>query len=241
MSDILVLNKHSLIDTLVATSLIGRLVDDGHRVHCMTDGNSVELFKYCGCRTTGFFQPSCSYDRAINLSPSLLCTEIVEKVRAKDKDGFGQKNGVLHFFNEGADLLYRARVVGIPTDANLFQLVFGAAQTTWQGEGYRVGYFPKHKTKRNAVGIAMRDRRLEVFVRERLKLDRERFWYIPFKHNPLKQIDEVNRCRDIITDDEGVVHAALALRKHAEFIVRKPTVYKLEMFGSGNIHVIDPH
>ncbi len=66
-----------------------------------------------------------------------------------------------------------------------------------------------------------------------------RLWDIPFKSNIIKQLDEINRCSHIITDDETCVHAALSLRKHVEYVVSKKPRYTTEMFGCVNIHIFD--
>lgn len=235
MSDALLLVR-STVDALIATSLVRRLNKEGYRVHCMSDTNIVELFRFSDCRSDTLGQPRCGYDVAINLSPSISAADIMDKVKAKDKLGFGRNRENILFYNDGADLLYRARVIGIPTDANLFQLIFGVAKLAWQGEGYEVGYFPRNKTKK-CPGVAIRDTRIRKYVNENLKA--KRIWQVPFKQNVLKQLDEINRCNSIVTDDETVMHASLALRKEVEFLLRRNPTYRQEMFKSGNYHVIE--
>ena len=222
-------------DALVATPLIKRLSKD-FAVHCMSDGKLVEFFKFCAKTSQPLNIVRKPYDLVINLSPSLLCSDIIEQADSKEKLGFGRIGENLRFFNEGADQLYRAKIIGIPTDANYFQLLFGAANLAWQGEGYEISYFPRNRTKK-LTGIAVRDGRIKKHIAENLKVNK--MWQIPFKHNLLKQLDEVNRCQNVITDDETVMHSSLALRKKVEFISRKRVPYHIEMFKSGNFHNID--
>jgi hypothetical protein len=118
-------------------------------------------------------------------------------------------------------------------------LVFGLAQKTWQGEGYWLQYFPRNKTRKSLAGVAIRDDRMRRYLYGNLKVDRTRLWQIPFKHNPLKQIDEANRCKSIITDDFTIFNMGLALRKNVEYLIKKLPAYKLELFGSGNIHLFN--
>jgi hypothetical protein len=222
-------------DALVATPLIRRL-SKSFVVHCMSDDNLVDFFRFCAKSSERLSIINKPYDLVINLSPSLICSDVIEQACAKEKLGFGRSGENLRFFNEGADQLYRAKIIGIPSDANYFQLLFGAANLVWQGEGYEIPYFPRNRTKK-LTGIAIRDHRIKKHISENLKVNK--MWQVPFKHNLLKQLDEVNRCQNIITDDETVMHCALSLRKKVEFISRKRIPYRIEMFKSGNSHIID--
>jgi hypothetical protein len=217
MKDVLIIYDKEPSEAFVITSLIRRLISDGFRVHCLADAMSANLMSFCDNCSIGLIEDGTTdvYDTAINFSLSDLATGLMRDINASKKYGYGKAANGISFFNEGADRHYRATHIGIPTDANLFQLVFGLA------------------------GVAMKDDRIRNYIYSNLKLDKTRLWKIPFKHNILKQIDETNRCKSIITDDFVIFNIALSLRKNVEYIIRKPPAFKLELFGSGNIHLLN--
>jgi hypothetical protein len=239
MKDVLVVFDQDAADVLVATSLLKRLIWDGCRIHILADQNAASVLRFCDeCFVEDIAKGTrVKYDTAINFSTSERATKVVDSVGAKDKFGYNRKDGELGFFNEGADHHYRARHIGVPTDANLFQLTFGLAGETWQGEGYWLPYFPRNRTRKSLAGVAIRDERVRRYIYANLELDRTRLWQIPFKQNILKQIDETNRCKNVITDDFAVFNIALALHKNVEYLIQRRPAFKLELFGSGNIHL----
>jgi hypothetical protein len=241
MKDVLIIYDKEPSEAFVITSLIRRLISDGFRVHCLADAMSANLMSFCDNCSIGLIEDGTTdvYDTAINFSLSDLATGLMRDINASKKYGYGKAANGISFFNEGADRHYRATHIGIPTDANLFQLVFGLAGRTWQGEGYCLQYFPRNRTRHSLTGVAMKDDRIRNYIYSNLKLDKTRLWKIPFKHNILKQIDETNRCKSIITDDFVIFNIALSLRKNVEYIIRKPPAFKLELFGSGNIHLLN--
>lgn len=241
MSNIIIIHDASATDALAATSLIRKLIVDGHRIHCKTEGSALTIFQYCkGCVCSDLSQDdNNSYDVLINLSPSLACTTLAEEIKAKQKFGYTGED-IVGFFNDGAMRHYCARHVRVPTEANLFQLIFGLAEMPWHGEGYYLGYFPRNRTKRSTYGIAVQNQKLGSFVASNLKI-KGKIHEVPFKYNILKQFDEVNRCKTIITDSDVILHVSLCLRKQVEYLVPRKPAYKIEMFGSGNVHLMNPY
>ena len=64
--------------------------------------------------------------------------------------------------------------------------------------------------------------------------------YVRIRKRILKSIDEVNRCKTIITDDMFIVHAALALRKKVHFLDINNLNMNIEFFGQGqHYHIGD--
>jgi hypothetical protein len=104
-------------------------------------------------------------------------------------------------------------------------------------EGYFLNYYPKKKCKHYA-GVALKNQEWKNLVINHVKIDNNRLWVIPFKQNILKQIDEINICSHVITDDYLALHISLALRKNVEFLTGKPLPYKLETFGNGTLHIL---
>jgi hypothetical protein len=240
MSHVLILHRQDVADAIVCTSLVKRLTQDGHTVTFAGDESTNDVLRYCGCRVVPLKNfPRQNYAIAINLSPSLTCAETIGRVDADEKYGYGVDDGGLLFYNAGAELHYRAKYVRIPSTANQFQLVFGLAGLKWRGEGYDLRYYPRNRSKHTLTGVAIRDQGLRDFVFSNLSLQKTRLWRVPIKMNIRKQIDEVNRCKQIVTDDITIAHGALALRKNVEFLTSRLLPFKLEMFGAGNVHFFD--
>jgi len=65
-----------------------------------------------------------------------------------------------------------------------------------------------------------------------------KIWYIPYKKNIFKRMDEINRCKKIITDDFLTLHLSLYLRKYVYFLQTLPSNTKIELFKNGEIHQV---
>lgn len=237
MPDVLIMHLNNTAEALVTTSLIKRFIKDGYSVHSVSDENAKNIFKFCGSNAMLLDGKPIKgqYDVAINMSPSYLSSEMMNTVSANHKLGYGIVDGNIEFLNDGAKRHYESSQLGIPTKANLFQLLFSLADMTWQGEGYALGYFPRNRSRKTLAGVAVKEARLRRFILNNLSLEKSRLWQIPFKKNILKHIDEVNRCRQIVTDDSTTLHVALALRKSVEYVVDRDPTFSVEMFGSGRI------
>ena len=118
----------------------------------------------------------------------------------------------------------------------LFQLYYKLAGLKWKGEGYDIGYYPKTRTKKNRAGIAVANSNLRSYILNELKLDNSSVWNLPRKKNILRKMDEINKCKRIITDDIIIFHLALSLRKYVHFLKTFPLNFNLELFKSGEIY-----
>jgi len=235
---VLIIHHGESSDLLVASSLLRRYSAEKKQVTVLTDETCLPLAQFMDCRAVSKLNED-RYDTAINISPSIIAAETLNRVSALNKFGYGIEDDNISFLNEGAKMHYQAKYMHKNTTANIFQLVFGLADMTWQGEGYLLKYFPRNRTQKSLTGVAIKDMRLREFVMKNLKLNMSRLWQIPFKQNILKQIDESNRCKQLITDDPTSMHIGLALRKEVEFITTKQSAYKIETFGSGSVFVFD--
>jgi len=121
-------------------------------------------------------------------------------------------------------------------DMNMFQLYYKLAGLKWKGEGYDIGYYPKTKTKKNRVGIAVANSNLRSYILNELKLDSSSVWNLPRKKNIFRKMDEINKCKRIITDDITIFHLAISLRKYVHFLKTFPLNFNLELFKSGEIY-----
>lgn len=118
---------------------------------------------------------------------------------------------------------------------NIFQLYYNLCGLTWRGEGYDIPYYPRSKQKKNRIGISVSNANLRNYVLDNLEIDNGKKWYVPYKKNIFKRMDEINYCEKIITDDLIVFHLSMALKKYVYFLDTYPKSFKLEMFGRGEM------
>jgi hypothetical protein len=179
------------------------------------------------------------FDRMINLGGSAAALGLSTLLNASQC--FGLYSNETPFASENAhDARHAFEVLyeGKETKQNHFQVLFQMAGLSWRGESYAFRYYPKAKEKRDTTGIAVRHDATRQFLKDQLHLDCERLWHIPIKRDPLKQFDEVNRCESVITDDPFVMHVAVALRKHVEFLLHRVPTTRIELFGRGSCHLV---
>jgi len=167
------------------------------------------------------------YDLLINLWP----VDIRTKAKIKEKTGFGYYNEFDKF--KGAILGTQS----FPEISNL-QLYFYLAGMTWKGEGYDLNYYPKTKSRKKRIGMSAVNANLRNYVLDNLEVDDKKICYIPYKKNIFKKMDEINRCKKIITDDLLTLHLALALRKYVYYLETYPHTLRLELFKNGQIYSV---
>ena len=118
---------------------------------------------------------------------------------------------------------------------SVLQLYFILSGLTWKGEGYDIGYCPKTKTQKNRIGVCVVNANVRNYVLDNLEIDNKKIWYIPYKKNIFKKMDEINRCKKVITDDLTIFHLAIAMRKYVYYLETFPLNTKLEFFNSGEV------
>lgn len=124
------------------------------------------------------------------------------------------------------------------SDMSNLQMYFLLSGLTWGGEGYDIPYFPKSRSKRNRVGIAVANSNLRNYILEKINLENGKIWNIPYRKNIFKKMDEINRCKKIVTDDLTIFHLAMSLRKYVYLLEVIPFSFRMEMFGNGEIHKV---
>lgn len=174
-----------------------------------------------------FWSQEEEYDLFINLWPA----PVQVKDNLKECTGFGFYSEFEQF--KGALL----NKTSFPKMSNL-QLYFLLAGLKWKGEGYNINYYPKTKTKKNRVGMSAANANLRNYVLDNLEIDDKKIWHIPYKKNIFKKMDEINRCKKIITDDLLTFHLSLALRKYVYYLETYPHTLRLELFKIGQLYSV---
>jgi hypothetical protein len=177
-----------------------------------------------------FLSSSESYDLVINLDP-FVPSQTINQCSFREGMGFG-------FYPEFDELKKVFTEETYFPNINWFQLYFSLCGMVWNGEGYGIHYFPKTKNHKSQVGVSVSNANLRNYVLDHLDLKEMNVWYIPYKKNLFKKMDEINRCHKIITDDLTTLHSALYLRKYVYFLETSTPVVKQELFGSGEIYKV---
>jgi hypothetical protein len=165
-----------------------------------------------------------AFDLIINLSPNFNSNVI----KTKRKLGFGTstKNDKKYY-----NILYGKR----KTRQNIFQVYYSLANLKWSGEGYDICYYPNTKSNYCKTGLTLSNANLRAYIIGKLKLNESRLWNVPFKKNIFKKMDEINRCQNIITDNNVTTHLSIALRKYTYFLQTVPVTTKFEFFDRGQL------
>tara|TARA_Y100000310_G_C20694545_1_gene824612 strand:+ start:298 stop:1026 length:729 start_codon:yes stop_codon:yes gene_type:complete len=168
-----------------------------------------------------------SFDLLIDLSPS---DNYTDKIFATKKKGFAFESENSKYFN----CIYKDTSLNM----NLFQIYFRLAGLSWRGQGYDLSYKPKAKSKKKRVGLSIANAHLRQFVTDKLNLELSTLWVVPFKKNIFKKMDEINKCKTIVTDDFLTMHLSLYLRKYVYFLQTSPMHFDVELFGTGKAYKV---
>jgi len=167
------------------------------------------------------------FDKMIVLHPG-VDKNFVDTIYAHQKCGFHCSEDSDYFF----DILYGQK----KTRMNMFQIYFKIAGIKWRGQGYDFNYFPKSKCKTNKTGLAIANANLRNFIIDKLSLDESKLWIIPYKKNIFRKIDEINKCKRIVTDDFFTMNVASYLKKSIYFLKTLPYTTRIEIFNNGYIY-----
>ena len=226
---ILITHLGNLVENFVASSVIKGLYKkykNPNIIFAVKDKSINSLFKYNKKVKSVIYEDlrnkNYIFDLLINLYPDLdheICPDII----IKDIVGFYEKNKYY-------DILYGNEISRL----NLFQIYYKLSGLEWKGEGYDISYYPKNKVSKK-VGISVANANLRNYISEKLDLKSSKLWHIPYKRNIFKKMDEINRCKKIITDDFLTYNIAVCLRKYVYFLKTINYNTKLEFFKKGEI------
>lgn len=233
MLKILIVQNGTLSETLSSTSVINGLRDitDEFYITWATDNTYAKnIFKYtkkCKVISTQDI-PKKKFDIFINLDP-----KFTEEINSDKKVGLHYDDNTQHFM----DILYHQK----ETDLNVFQVYFSLSKMMWHGQGYGFCYFPKTRSSKQRIGLALVNAHLRNFVHENLDVDKKKLWIVPFKKNIFKRLNELNRCHQIITDDMVTLHLAIYLKKYVYFLETINYTMNIELFNQGQRIKVPKH
>lgn len=217
--------NHGIKKKPIETKIIW-LVADGNEYIFEHNKNVEKVFG-----ATEFREREDEYDLCINLWPKW----VIAKADIKESIGFRYSPS----FNSLEEVFINNDIL-IPGVSNL-QLYFMLAGLVWKGGGYDIQYFPKSRSKRNRVGVSVANSNLRSFVLDKLNLKGSKIWNIPYRKNVFKKMDEINKCKRIITDDLTTFHLAMSLRKYVYLLETIPFNLRIETFGRGEIYKVPPN
>ncbi|MFA5759746.1 MAG: hypothetical protein WC942_10380 [Clostridia bacterium] len=234
---ILITNLGSLVENVVSSSIIKGILHKhkNYEIYwCVNNDISKDFLKYNKhikkvLSLSELYKCIDSFDLWINLYPNFP-SDLSSKILVEKAIGIGFDDKFNSFFDDSINKDYM----------NMFQMYFKAVGLSWRGEGYYLGYFPKNKTKRTNVGVAVANLNIRNYIYDKLDLEESKLWHIPYKKSILKKMDEINRCKSIITDDLLTFHLSVYLHKYVYFLKTFPIPYKLEFFGKGEVFEVPP-
>ncbi|MCF7796054.1 hypothetical protein K9M42_03090 [Patescibacteria group bacterium] len=234
---ILITHLGTIAQTLPATSILYRIRDimpNSFMTWVVPDKKYISIFKYNKridkvILFNELKEKKEEYDVLINLHPFFPHKEC-PNVKIKNSFDF-------NFNGENKD--FKDVLIGnkkIPY-MNIFQMYYKMIGLTWKGEGYNIKYYPKTKSKNNRIGLALANANLRNYIVDKLNINKK-LWHVPYKNNILRRMDEINRCKKIITDDMVTLHLSLNLKKYVYYMETIPSNIKLELFNSGEVHSV---
>jgi hypothetical protein len=124
---------------------------------------------------------------------------------------------------------------------NILSSFFSAFGFDWNKEGFNISYKSKSKSKNDRNGVAISNDNLRTFVKQNMFSNGEKLWHIPIRQDPLKCIDEVNKCSNIVTDNIFYAFVGSFLRKKIIFLVEDGCSFSPDIFNDIFIQPISEH
>jgi hypothetical protein len=232
-----IIHLGSIADNIASTSVLKAIKnrDLDASITCVVNEEVVPLYKYNRnvnkvIPWDSFKNSLCEFDLLINLYP-IFPKEECSHLVVKEALGFG--------FDPECDKFSNLFFEGLKNnDMNIFQIYYKAAGMTWKGEGYNIDYYPRSRARSKIVGVSVANANLRNYILDKLKLNSSKIWYVPYRKNIFKKMDEINKCKKIITDDMTIFHLAMSLRKYVYFLKTFSIGFKMELFDKGEIYEI---
>jgi len=166
----------------------------------------------------------CFDDRLSNLHRCSL-------IKSKEYTGYTLNGSMIDFTNMSVRSFFNSYCLKKQSKKNLLQILFDCFGLKWSGEGFRVNYKPKSRSKEGRNGAAISNNNLRHLVKSNIFNNGNKLWHIPIRQDPLKCIDEVNKCSNIVTDNIFYAFIGSLLRKNIIFLVEDGMTFSPDVFG----------
>lgn len=217
-------------ECLASTALLKHYVNDDVDI-LVEDKKKAIIFRghkfinkiYLCDRLPSNFEDNC-YDLVVNLHYNF--NENIIGINSARKIGFNYSDNSFDYYK----ILYGDK----KSKKNIFQVYYNLAHEKWKGQHPFVAYYPKNKSNKKKTGILIDNRVLKNYMLDKLKLENSKLWYIPHRRNFHKQLDEINRCKMVVTDNFFSLLMAMCLQKNVYFLQRIKYNFRIDLLGMGN-------
>ncbi len=153
-----------------------------------------------------------------------------KNIKCKEYVGYKISDNQIGFCGHGLDIFFKCYCLKSNCNLNILESFFNIFDLKWNREGFDVGYKPKSRPSESRDGIAISNSNLRSFVKTNLFNNGEKLWHIPIRQDPLKCIDEVNKCSNIVTDNIFYAFIGSFLRKKIIFLVEDGCLFNPNVF-----------
>jgi len=153
-----------------------------------------------------------------------------KSIQCKKYIGYKIENNIIGFCGDMLDEFFKCYCLKSSCSSNVLNSFFNVFDIKWNREGFDVCYKPKSRSNDSRDGVAISNGNLRSFVKNNLFNNGEKLWHVPIRQDPLKCIDEVNKCSNIVTDNIFYAFIGSFLRKKIIFLVEDGCSFNPNIF-----------
>ncbi|MBC8294263.1 MAG: hypothetical protein H8E55_00485 [Pelagibacterales bacterium] len=172
-----------------------------------------------------------SYDKIYCFDDRISHLIEYSTIECEEYIGYRFSNGAISFTCDSVKDFFSHYCLRDKCDTNILDSFFKIFGLKWNNEGFNIKYNPRSKSVDGRNGIAIANSNLRSFVKQNLFDKGEKLWHIPLRQDPLKCIDEVNRCSNIVTDSILYAFIGSFLRKKIIFLVEDDCSFSPDIFN----------
>ena len=171
------------------------------------------------------------YDKVFCFDDSVSHLIEYRDIKCKEYIGYTFSENQIHFTCKAVEKFFNCYCLKSGCDDNILSSFFNAFGFSWNKEGFNISYRAKSKSKDDRSGVAISNDNLRSFVKMSMFSHGEKLWHIPIRQDPLKCIDEVNKCSNIVTDNIFYAFVGSFLRKKIIFLVEDGCSFSPDIFN----------
>jgi|TARA_Y100000310_G_scaffold314355_1_gene363625 hypothetical protein len=153
-----------------------------------------------------------------------------KNIKCKEYVGYKMENNTIEFHKDELSSFFNCYCLKFDCSENILDSFFNIFGLNWNREGFNINYKPRSRSSNSRDGIAISNGNLRSFVKSNLFNNGEKLWHIPIRQDPLKCIDEVNKCSNIVTDNIFYAFLGSFLRKKVIFLVEDGCSFNPNIF-----------